>query len=100
MNYFKVGDTVYFFITDCGRYSWGEDVTVIHPQHLTLIKGLIVDMNENQDSVHVYVKGEQMVCTLGYTFHHENLFNTIDDATDSLIRRAEILSNEMHCKEP
>ena len=87
MNDFAVGDQVWFFWTDCGRYSWGDDATIVHCKNLYIENGFITDINPKKDTVHVYVKGVLTICEFGYTFHHENLFKTKKEAIDSMTKR-------------
>lgn len=86
MSEFKVGDDVWFFWTDCGKYAWDEDTTIIYPDRLYIETGTIVEINPNKDFVNVYVKGHISVCQFGYNFVEKYLFKSKNDAIDAMIK--------------
>ncbi len=83
MNKFKTGDEVWFFYTDAGRNSWPH-ATIVNAYGLSILKGIIVSMNEDKDYVHVYVKGEKDIVEFGNCFIEENIYPTKKIAIESL----------------
>lgn len=87
MKEFKIGDEVWFFWTDCGRYVFKEDGTGIFPKNLYIEHGVIVGMNPNKDYVHVYIEGQQDTCRFSYAFHDECFFESIEKALEEMTIR-------------
>lgn len=94
MNNFKVGDECWFFYTSYGVGRWHEDDTVIYPIETELISGKIVSINENKDTVHVYIAGDKTILDAGYTFFHEWYFKSKQEAIDAMTKRMQELKNE------
>ena len=82
---FSVGQTVYFFHTEYGRTCWGEDNTIVYPTELELLQGRICDINQNMDYVTIEVKGDSELIRIGYTYFHDWVFKSKEDAIDALL---------------
>ena len=95
MNDFKEGDEIWFFWTFRNSNFWGEDENTVFPKSLNIEKGNIVYINENKDTVHVYVRGcEGLVCKFGYCFLNEYIFKTKKDALDAMKKEIRRLEDE------
>ena len=94
MSEFKEGDEVWFFYSVSGRNSW-PDATILYPDGMQLVSGKIVLIDEDQDLIHVYVKGQEDVVTIGFVFHHECLFGRKEEAAKALGKRLNILLEKL-----
>lgn len=75
-----IGDTVYFFYTDSGLGVLGDYCTIVYPKHLQLLEGKIIDMNVENDYVHVYVKGTTNLLKFRWCYHEDYFFESFEKA--------------------
>lgn len=90
MSDFKVGDEVWFFYTDCGRYVY-PDISLIFTNHIEIQTGNIVAINPDKDYVHVYVNGDTNLYNFGYCFHKEYFFKSKQECIDAFKKRLDEL---------
>lgn len=86
MKNFKIGDEVWFFYTQLGQNKWMDGNTIVMPDQIELIQGKIINANSNDDYVHIYIKGEQLLLTLSFTFFDNYVFKTKQDAINGMIK--------------
>lgn len=95
MGEFKEGDEVWFFWGYRTSKFWGENENGVFPRSLELEKGTIVYINENEDIVHVYVRGcEWGIARFGYTFIENYVFKTKQDAINAMTAQLKILEKK------
>ena len=90
MSNFKVGDIVYFLHTAFGR-RWGNGDTIIRPRDVQILSGKIVRINKEDDYVHLYIKDDPTILTMGYAFLDTHVFKTYLDALDAMIKRLDAM---------
>lgn len=89
MSDFKVGDEVYFFWTESGRHVLEGYGAAIYPDSFCLEQGVIVNINPDKDSVHVYVKDDAYIFNFGYCYIQDYIFKSKNKAIDAMIKRLE-----------
>lgn len=87
----KVGDEVWFFYTNYGRHSWGDYDTIIYPQEIELISGIIVSIDPYMDSVHIKTKDCDESIDIGLTFFNEWLYKSKNDAINGMVNKMQKL---------
>tara|TARA_R110000868_G_scaffold90899_4_gene251960 strand:+ start:289 stop:576 length:288 start_codon:yes stop_codon:yes gene_type:complete len=95
MKEFNIGDEVWFFSTDCGRYVFVTEGTGIFPKYFNIEHGTIVGMNSKKDYVHVYIEGQQDTCCFGYCFHNECFFDSKNAAIQAMVKRLHELDSTL-----
>ena len=91
MNEFKVNDEVWFFYTNYGRHRWGEEDTIIYPNKVELFHGKIVFINEDKDSIHIYIDNIRYVLDLGFCFFNDYVFRSKNEAIESMRKQLDDL---------
>lgn len=96
MSDFKEGDEVWFFWHHkTSEEFWGSEKNCIFPKDLRLENAKIIYMDENQDAVHVYIRGDLWgLIKFGYTFKERYMFKTKQDAINAMIEQLRILEKE------
>ncbi len=94
MKGFNIGDVVWFFWTDCGKYVFKEGGTGVFTDHIYLECGTIVGACEKKDYVHVYISGEMINCNFGYCFIDDYIFKTKHMAIDAMRKRLDMIEIE------
>ena len=91
MSEFNIGDQVWFFWTECGRYVFKDHATGVFPKSLNIQNGVIVGASEKCDYVHVYLEGVQDTCCFGYCFCDDSFFKTKEEAIDAMRKQLDAL---------
>ena len=86
-----IGSEVYFFYTCFGKNSWGDEDTIVCPDYVELLRGEIVNMDEDKDYVHIYVKGIKEVVSIPYCFHEKYIFESVSDAIEEMTKQLQNL---------
>jgi hypothetical protein len=96
MNDFKEGDEIWFFWHHkTSENFWGSEECGVFPKDLELEKATIVYMNENEDTVHAYVRGYRWgLVQFGYTFKEHYMFKSKQDAINTMINQLKRLEKE------
>ena len=81
---FKVGDWVWFLHTEYGRNCWYEDETIVYPGELEITTGKIVAINEEKDSIDIYVPGHKTILSISYLIHQSIIFDSKQLAIDHM----------------
>ena len=89
MNGINVGDSVWFFWTDTGKYVQPETGTAIFTDSFYIYCGTIVGASEEKDYVHVYVDGDSAIYKFGYIFIHDSIFRSKHLALEAMMRNLE-----------
>jgi hypothetical protein len=82
---FVEGDEVWFFFTNYGSHCWGEEDTIIYPVNVEILTGKIVYINEDKDTIHVYVEGCRQVVNFGECYHRDYFFESKEKAINAMI---------------
>lgn len=95
MNLKKAMNFGFFGTTKHLKNFRGPEENGIFPKDLRLEKAKIIYMDENQDAVHVYIRGDRWgLIKFGYTYKKRYMFKTKQDAINAMTCRLKILEKE------
>lgn len=94
MNDFKVGDEVWFYFTETGRYVLEGHGTGVFPEDLIIYNGSIVGIDETDEVYHVYIKGYSYI--YAFIIYHTSgcIFKSKNEAINAMIKRLEEMRDE------
>lgn len=86
-----VGDKVWFFHTYYGFQKDCDDGSIIYPQGITLISGVVNKIDINMDLVWVHDEESDSLYSLRYTYYEFVIFPTKEKALESMFKNIKLL---------